>query len=150
MRSLYTDRESVSPGYMLMAQGEKVHSDSSGGAKENLSWMITEPLGAVVGGAILGTAGAWSAMLVPRKMDDVEHLYAMLIRMGIGYTVGSAMGIWLTGKYVEKEEGSFLATMAAGSLPVILAWVVFEDRFPGYAFAVSTGCGLIAYRLTLK
>jgi hypothetical protein len=108
-RSSYIDRQSLSISYMLAAQTEEAPSDTCKRPKENLSWMITEPLGAVAGAAVLGMAGAWSVLLRSHVRGESEaNMTVVLVTMGIGYTVGSAMGVWLTGKYVEKEEGWLL------------------------------------------
>ncbi len=125
----------------------------------NRSWMLTEPLGGYIGGGLGAGVGIGLALLyyVICDMDaiiyanpDVYYYGEKVMRAS--YTIGSGIGIWLTGKYIEKEEGSIWVAIAGSVIGFYLSWQIIypEDPMALQAIAIGPLCGVISYRLSIK
>ncbi len=120
------------------------------------SWMLTEPLGGLAGGIVSGIIGGISGMLVFSAIDDFDAAGFIGAQIGghIGYPIGTGLGIWATGKYIEKESGSW-ATAILGSIGEGIGYYKCREittgssAVSGDTFAVSLLCGLICYCLSL-
>ncbi|MBI4722839.1 MAG: hypothetical protein HY769_07595 [Candidatus Stahlbacteria bacterium] len=150
---------SAQNNYFLISQldtGDKINTSLVSQKKSDLSWIITEPLGGVLGGGIGGLLGAGMgaslAMLI--LGEDFAGIYGACQGMKIGYGLGNGVGIWAVGKYVEKEKGSLLLTVLGSSAGLAIGWVTDDDLgayLNGFGiWGLPIICGLIAYRLSLK
>jgi hypothetical protein len=121
---------------------------SFGGYEETApdkSWIITEPIGGVLGG-ILG----------------LSFTIFTFNEVGIftGYSLGCGVGIWGAGHFIEKEKGSLLwATVGsmAGTFIILVAANYLDNHYNNVNYEVFVSMvplvapilGLTLYRLTL-
>ncbi|MDD2891337.1 MAG: hypothetical protein PHE49_11980 [bacterium] len=129
----------------------------------NKSWMITEPLGGLVGefaGIVIGVPLIFAAGFAGSYEEAVLATGALCIE----YPILITYGIWATGKYIEKEKGSFGRTFWGSVLGEAVAIVICSIAFSGQgpptdreeqvsavaALTLPFAGGLIGYRLSLK
>ncbi|MDD5529389.1 MAG: hypothetical protein PHX21_05090 [bacterium] len=100
--------------------------------KPSYSWVITEPVGAIVGGIAGICAGAGLGYLLVSNMGgdyfvSEEADEYCFWGAEIGYTVGIPMGISLVGKYVEKEniQKAFKVSLLGSASGMLLADALF-------------------------
>jgi hypothetical protein len=76
--------------------------------KEDLSWLLTLPLGGCAGAAV----GVWTGavLLGPLATCFGEGYLGAIVTGFVGGTVGIPVGICAAGKYMEKQAGSFKRT----------------------------------------
>ncbi|MBI4723108.1 MAG: hypothetical protein HY769_08990 [Candidatus Stahlbacteria bacterium] len=137
--------------YFLISQldtGDEINTSFVGQKKSDLSWIITEPLGGIVGGGVFGCVCGWSVWLLTYNKDPLEYFEVAVTATRIGCAVGSGIGIWAAGKYVEKEKGSLLLTLLGSSIGMAIGCAVGYDYFSLLGLPIV--CSLITYRLSLK
>ncbi|MDD5528654.1 MAG: hypothetical protein PHX21_01335 [bacterium] len=120
--------------------------------KPKNSWVITEPLGGIAGGAFgMLIFGGLGVVITGFEGYDVVGLYGLIF----GYIIGSPYGIWATGKLIEKEKGSLNRTMLGGMLGGLGAMIICNSNVDGVIktgsiLALPFAGGLIGYRMSLK
>ena len=95
-------------------------------------------------------------MLIFSVTDDFDATGFIGAQIGghIGYPIGTGLGIWVTGKYIEKENGSWV-TAVLGSIGGGIGYykcrevITGSSAVSGDTFTASLLCGLICYRLSL-
>lgn len=143
-----------SPNFQYLAMGENSGDELQGSGspavnKSSKRWMVSEPLGGLVGGGLLGLIGAGAGYLFVGGGDVIVQMYCGSVGAISGYSIGTGLGIWNTGKRIEKEKGSLLAALIGSTLGCLGGYLItFGDV--GSALAGSLIFGLISYRITLK
>ncbi len=116
----------------IKPQTEHIYlSDSNNDTvSQNCSWMLTEPLGGAVGGiaggCVLGIVGGISCYLLGKIVTD-EDFTGWGIEIGSfgGYLVGVPLGIYYTGKWLEKEKGHFKSAFIGSAAGSIVSAILF-------------------------
>ena len=109
--------------------------------KNDMSWIINEPLGGVLGGVAGGVTGFFVGMGVsyvvfPSFLSD-ENYFPLFIGALIGHAFGSATGVWLTGKYVEKENGTFFGALIGSVIGGVVCMGLAFNPVPLYSLSVA-------------
>ncbi|MDD5528565.1 MAG: hypothetical protein PHX21_00885 [bacterium] len=139
------------PNYFYLAEATEPSQNTSVEKKEtDISWIITEPLGGLAGaglGTIVGTivgvvlgGSVYYLLTFDNSQVPAPYIIAAGIGGGIGTVLGLPFGIWSTGKYLEKENGSFkktlLGTLIGGTIGAGIygMWYKFfnTDMSPGH------------------
>ncbi|MDD5528651.1 MAG: hypothetical protein PHX21_01320 [bacterium] len=123
--------------------GEGYSYDESNGDEDN-SWKITEPLGGLAGGLISALLVGGAVGLATRSSDDWSGLILAYYGVFIVYPIGVGTGIWMTGKYREKEKGNLLLSILGAAVGTIPAFF-----YPPLLLVTPILSGLTVYRLTL-
>ncbi|MDD5528652.1 MAG: hypothetical protein PHX21_01325 [bacterium] len=137
--------------------------------KPKNSWVVTEPLGGIAGIVTGGLAGAIAGLICISPFishDGSEDFFGLLnILFGgfaVGATIGIPTGIWLTGKHIEKEKGSWKWAMlgsAVGTGCVLLINKINNSQedisstlvfLPQVSISLPFISSLVFYRLSLK
>ena len=137
--------------YFLISQLDTAEKPSSmRQVRNDYLWFITEPLGGIVGGLLLGYAGGYGGWLLTYNDEDCEQFEAMIIGGIIGCGVGSGIGIWVVGKYICKERGSLLLAVLGSGVGIALGCATYGSLGMLGLSGLPALCGLITYRLSLK
>lgn len=146
-------------GYFLISQTDTGYTKEK---KNEIYWIITEPLGGVIGCFLGGFAGCGVGWILTSEFQTEEQLVLEWI---LGGGIGIPLGIWVIGKYIEREKGSFRHALF-GSLAITVPSIIFFKVWgvianePSYYWALATAYpivgslsvigGMIGYRLSLK
>jgi hypothetical protein len=117
-----------------LVEENKVLQEKKEEAKRDWTWKLSLPAGGIGGGwagGVLGTVAGFGIgyAMDPGKDVIIEGCMPTFVGTMVGWTLGTSLGIWLTGKYIEKEEGSFGKTLLGTTIGSIISiplhfWVV--------------------------
>jgi len=149
--------------YFLMSQ---MDTGAAKKVKNDCSWIITEPLGGGIGYFLGGLAGFGISWILTSGNHTEEVMESYVWGTILGSGIGIPIGIWMTGKYIEKEKGSFTHALI-GSLGIAASFIVISkiwgviENVPTYYYllgvtyhpfgaSLSIMGGMIGYRLSLR
>jgi hypothetical protein len=147
----------------ILVEENKVLQEEKEESKRNWTWIVTEPLGGIIGGGIgvvigmvAGALGGGAYADYAGREPIVDIVIGTQIGAGVGYVIGSAFGVWSVGKHIEKEDGSFESTLLGsiiggiGMLGGILYTSPEVTLFTGICMSLPLVGSMVGYRLSIK
>jgi hypothetical protein len=118
----------------ILVEENKVLQESKEETKRDWTWILSLPAGGIGGGWVgvvtCGGVGYGIGFLMnPREEVITEGDMATFVGTMVGWTLGASLGIWLTGRYLEIEKGSFKKTLLGATIGGIIGlplhwWIV--------------------------
>lgn len=128
---------------------------------KDISWLITEPAGGIVGGATGYMIGYFIGYAFGRYIIETKDALTSGRKMGdptggMGSVIGATYGIWWMGTLIEKDESSIPITFIGALLGGLAGYITIsslKEDLRTYSYAIWGGSmlgGMIAFRLALK
>lgn len=125
------------------------HPSSLAGCK----WVILEPIGGTLIGGLAGIIGGVTSLLIGSPnigSEDYDIMgYYFITGWNIGIGAGIPLGVWGTGKYVEKEKGSFKYALLGTIASEIIALKLLDKTHNGFCYTIPLVGGIAGYRFDL-
>lgn len=139
---LKTENLSLGNIFLFSAFGKPAKSQDF----QHIRWMFTEPVSGALSGLITGTTVGLITAVITKDSDKRTGGLTPAQLAGLStYPLGCATGIFIAGKILEGEVGSFPWTLLGSAIGIAV------DILTGLNYpAFSTIGGMVAYRLTLR